>query len=253
MRWAAALAVVALAGCQAPVADKAEAVVRKEAVQFAAADGVKLFGEYTEPADARALILLFHQADSGQGEYLTIVPALTSKGFATLTLDQRSGGDLYGGNWTVKALGRSTGYAEAKPDLEAALGWAKARKLPVLLWGSSYSASLAMMVAAERPGVAGVLAFSPGEYFDSKAEVREAAAKLRVPLFVASANDAEEVAAAKALFDAAPAELKMRYEPRKPTPHGSSALNPEKSPEGAEPMWKAVGQFLDAAVPPAQP
>ena len=40
---------------------------------------------------------------------------------ATLAIDQRAGGDTYGRNATVAALGASRPYAEARRDLEAAL------------------------------------------------------------------------------------------------------------------------------------
>lgn len=248
MRIALAIALLALSACNAPQHAQEVPPIKREAVQLTAADGVKVFGDYSEPANARALILLFHQADSGQGEYLTIVPRLASAGYATLALDQRSGGNLYGGNWTVKGLGKSAGFTEAKPDLEAALTWASRRKLPVVLWGSSYSASLAFVVAAEHPGqVRALLAFSPDEYFDGKPSVAEAAKKLGMPVFVTSAQDAKEIAAAKAVLDAVPGGFKRQFVPVEGGVHGSSTLNAEKNPKGAEAVWKEVLLFLEQA------
>lgn len=250
MRVLLLAALALLAGC-GPARTPAKEVppIKREAVQLTASDGVKVFGDYSEPANARALILLFHQADSGQGEYLTIVPRLAQAGYATLALDQRSGGNLYGGNWTVKGLGKSAGFTEAKPDLEAALAWAQAKKLPVVLWGSSYSASLAFVVAAEHPGqVRALLAFSPGEYFDGKPGVAEAAKKLGMPVFVTSAQDPKEIAAAKAVIDAVPGGFKLQFVPVDGGVHGSSTLNGEKNPKGAAAAWKEVLAFLEQAV-----
>ncbi|MEZ0242706.1 MAG: alpha/beta hydrolase [Sphingomonas sp.] len=243
-------AVLALQACNRPAQPmKAELGTRTETVSLRAADGVEVFGSYSEPANPRAVILLFHQAGSGQGEYLTIVPRLTAQGFATLTIDARSGGDMFGGNWTVKKLGGERPYLEAQQDLEAALAWANAKGLPVILWGSSYSASLAFLVAADHPEVKALLAFSPDEYFDGKPAVRPAAAKLKMPVFVTSSQAPDEIAAGKALIDAVPAANKRQFVPVKGGVHGSSILIAVQNPGGAEDAWAAVLAFLDGAVP----
>jgi alpha-beta hydrolase superfamily lysophospholipase len=248
MRAAALLlALASLAACH-PRRDEAAAAqpLHLEPVQLTAADGVAVYATHSAPEHARALILLFHQAGSGQGEYATIAPRLNAAGYATLTVDARAGGDLYGGNWTVKKLGHAGDYLSARQDLEAALAWADQQKLPVILWGSSYSASLVLALAAKHP-VKAVFAFSPGEYFDGKLDVRAEAAKVTSPLFVTSAHDAEEEAAAKAITDASPATLKRQYIARDGGVHGSSTLNPDKNPASA-PVWAAVMAFLDAAM-----
>lgn len=240
-------AVLALGGCGgAPTTpNPAPLVIRQETVLLKAADGVAVYGTYVEPNEPKAVILLFHQADSGQGEYARIAPKLNAERYATLTLDQRSGGEMFGGNWTVKALGRSADYLDARKDLEAALAWAQAKKLPLILWGSSYSASLAFLVAADHPKqVAAVLAFSPDEYFDGKPGVRDAAAKLTIPVFVTSAQDPKEIAAAKALIDAVPGTAKRQFVPTRGGVHGSSILNPDRNAAGAEDAWNAVLPFV---------
>lgn len=251
MRLAALLLVaLAVAGCNRPIAPATEQSVRTEQVLLEAADGVEVYGSWSTPANPRALILLFHQAGSGQGEYLTIAPRLTAQGFATLTIDQRSGGDMFGGNWTVKKLGGERSYLEARRDLDAALAWARAKGLPVIVWGSSYSASLALLLAADNPGdIKGVLAFSPDEYFEGKPSVGDAAAKLRMPVFLTSSQDAEEISAAKALFDRVPAANKRQFVPVKGGVHGSSILIAERNPGGAEDGWAAVIGFLDTVAP----
>lgn len=249
MRVAALLLVLlALSACNRPVAPKTEQSSRTEQVVLKAADGVEVFGTYSQPEKPRGIILLFHQAESGQGEYLTIVPRLAAQGFATLTIDQRSGGDMFGGNWTVKKLGKSAGYLDARQDLEAALAWAEAKKLPVILWGSSYSASLAFLIAADHPEVKALLAFSPGEYFDGKPAVAPAAAKLTMPVFVTSDPVPDEIAAGKALIDAVPSANKRQFVPVNGGVHGSSTLIVARN-SGAEDVWSAVLAFLDSVVP----
>lgn len=248
------------AACDAAAAPDRTATVRQsdsaaarpvEAVQpitLRADDGVTVFGNYYPAPNAKALILLFHQANSNESEYATIAPRLVEAGYGAVAIDQRSGGDMFGGsNRTASELGQTTAYIDAKRDLAAALAWAKDKKLPVILWGSSYSASLLFLVAAERDaGVAGLMAFSPGEYFDGKDIVRRAAAKVTVPVFITSAGDSKEVAAARAILNAVASPRKTQFVPASGGAHGSSTLIAARNPRGAEENWRAALAFLEA-------
>ena len=92
------------------------------------------------------------------------------------------------------------------------------------------------------------MAFSPGEYFNDKKMVAAAAAKVTVPVFVASANTMEEEAEAKAIVSATPATDRQQYIPRTGV-HGSSTLNANKNPGGADENWTAVLAFLKRVFP----
>lgn len=241
-----ALALPVRSGIAAPAAER---------VQLHAADGVAVFGEALAPEGGtrRGTILLFHMAGSNRGEYAPIAPELVKQGFATLAIDQRSGGDGWGRrNETAALLRTDPGYRAALPDLQAALGWARARDASgrVLVWGSSYSAALVFLLAAGAgPAVSAVLAFSPDEYLGGGgAPVRSAAAQLRCPVFVTSASDSGEVAGAAAILAAAQGPLKRQYRPEYGL-HGSSTLRADRNPRGAAAAWAAVTSFLDAAAP----
>lgn len=232
-------------GAEQPAAKNSASAAAVEPVTLTAADGVKVYGTFYPARNPKALILLFHQAGSSRAEYASIAPKLAAAGYSALAIDQRAGGELFGPNATVKGLGHSADYLAAKQDLEAALAWAKTRKLPIILWGSSYSASLVFMVAAEHPGeVAAVMAFSPGEYFDDKDAVHRAASKVAVPVFVTSAKDPQEIEAARSILNASPSRLKVDYVPEKAGVHGSSTLIAVKDPAGAGEAWAAVMRFL---------
>ena len=253
-----------LAGCHksAPKVDNAQALINESApveeqapqpVTLTAPDGVTVYGTYYPAANARAVILLFHQAGSSKDEYTTIAPQLQRAGFAALAIDQRVGGSLYGTNQTVAAYKGKTDYLGALPDLEAALAWAKdkAQGRPILLWGSSYSASLVFLVAASKSAegsVKGVLAFSPGEYFDDKTMVEKAAAKLTLPVFVTSANTLQEEQEAKAILSATKSTDRQQFIPKAGV-HGSSTLIAAKNPGGADDNWQAVFAFLKRVAP----
>lgn len=249
-----ALALVALpltlGACNPP--QKAEVPAARfsaEAVTLTAPDGVKIAGVYTRTENPKALILLFHQAGSGKDEYALIAPRLAGYGYSSLRIDQRAGGGLFGVNETAKALGREASYLDAKQDLEAALAWGVQQKLPVILWGSSYSSSLIFQLAAEHPEqVRALLAFSPGEYFDDKTLIRTAAAKVKAPVFATSAQDGKEIDEARNILAAVPGD-KTQFVPEQGGIHGSSTLLRSKNPEGAEPAWKAVIAFLRKVAP----
>lgn len=222
-----------------------------QAVSFKAPDGVTVYGTYYPALAPKALILLFHQAGSSSGEYASIAPRLQREGFSALAIDQRVGGNLYGANRTMAGYAGKTDYLGALPDMEAALKWASAKNLPVVLWGSSYSASLVFMIANAadaKQSVRAVLAFSPGEYFNDKKMVEAAAGKVTVPVFVTSANTLEEEAEAKAILTAVPSTDRQQFIP--PTGiHGSSTLNATKNPGGADENWVAVLAFLKRVFP----
>ena len=225
----------------------------QQPLQFKAADGVEIFGVYyAAPNSSQPMILLFHQAGSNHWEYTGIAPKLVAAGFSCLAIDQRWGGAMWGhGNETVHKLGHSENssgkVSDLQADLEAALAWARQREphRKVILWGSSYSASLVFLVAAEHPDdVAAVLAFSPGEYFEGQPTlVRQAAMKVQVPVFVTSENDADARTDATRIYDAVASKDKVEYKAQFAV-HGSSTLRADRNPKGAAANWAAVMKFL---------
>ena len=252
MRWILALPLLlSAAACDAkPAGNSATENANSTAAEtmtLKAADGVTVYGRLYQAAQPRAVILLFHQAGSSKDEYATIGPRLVKAGYRALAVDQRAGGGLFGKNETAAGLGREANYLEARPDLQAALDWAQTQHLPIILWGSSYSSSLIFPLAADHPqGIVALLSFSPGEYFDSdKQMIRRAAAKVTVPVFIASANSKEERDDADPVMASLPKSAQNeRYVPEHGV-HGSSTLIATRNPAGAEANWREVLVFLD--------
>lgn len=220
-----------------------------EDVSFKAADGLEINGELTKGTSSTA-ILLFHQAGSSRGEYQTIAPRLNTLGYTTLTIDQRSGGS-FGGlkNETAaraKAQGLKTNFLDARPDLEAAIAYAGALSgvSKVVVWGSSYSSSLVLVIAGEKSAkVDGVLSFSPGEYLRG-VSVQGAAKGISVPTFITSAKS--EAGQWAAIHGAIPANVDaVAFKPNGGGAHGSSALIGARS-SNPEEYWAAVESFLKA-------
>jgi alpha-beta hydrolase superfamily lysophospholipase len=238
----ASLALLALAASPGPTG-----------LTLRAMDGLAVHGEATDATGpARAALLLFHQAGASAAEYAPIAPRLAAAGFDCLAIDQRAGGDMFGGdNLTADALhGRPVNFLDAFPDLEAAMIEAH-RRWPgtrLIACGSSYSAALVFLLAARHPDlISAVIAFSPDEYL-SGASVHRAAASLRCPIFVTSAADPQEEAAAAAILAASPSRLKVQYRPMIGI-HGAATLRPDTDPQGSEACWTALLAFLSLVAP----
>lgn len=102
------MALLTVAGCgqaaptAVPTEQPSEPVVPMaiSEVSFLADDGLAVNGRYYKAEQPKAIILLFHQADSSLAEYATIAPKLVAQGYSVLAIDQRSGGSMFGPNQT---------------------------------------------------------------------------------------------------------------------------------------------------------
>ena len=223
--------------------------IAMETVNFASTDGLLVTADLYAPHPKTVpFIILFHQADYSRGEYREIAPRLNALGFNAMAVDQRSGNAAGGVRNETAALARGKSlkrsYIDALPDMLAAIAFAKAQGYVqggLVLWGSSYSASLVLKIAGDEPGICdAVLAFSPGEYFSGTSFIRRSAANIAVPVFVSSAPG--EGSDWSAIFAAIPGSAKASFLPEALGRHGSSALMSQASGNGE--YWKHVEAFL---------
>ncbi|NOX87280.1 MAG: alpha/beta hydrolase [Chlorobi bacterium] len=220
-----------------------------QTVTFKSTDGLTVTADLYMIADREApFIILFHQAGYSRGEYREIAPKLNALGFNCMAVDQRSGGEVNGiVNETHKRAeeaGMKTKYADAFPDLEAALSYVKVNFKPknLIIWGSSYSSALVFVLAAKYPDdVDGILSFSPGNYFkmDGKT-IADYAGEVTCPVFITSAKSERE--SWQSIFDSLKSTDKNRFLPEEKGYHGSKALWAEN--KGHNEYWKAVKEFL---------
>lgn len=232
--------------------------------RFPSEDGLQITADLykLDRKKDRPCIVLFHQARYSRGEYRTIAPRLVEMGYTCLAVDLRSGGGIGGAsNETMQEALKAEKpfeYKDALPDVRAALRFARERYVdegvPVIAWGSSYSASLSLLAVGEEPGLAdGVLAFSPGEYFAAQGKpedwIRTSAGKVKCPTFVTSAKKEQEAWAP--IFEVIPAETKVSFLPEEDGRHGSSALWPQF--KFSTEYWEAVESFLTETFPSRKP
>jgi dienelactone hydrolase len=227
------------------------------AVDFPASDGVIVYGDSYSPSpsgEVRGTVLLFHQSMSNRGEYATVGERFAQAGYFALAIDQRAGGYRWGlTNQTMQGIGpeasdrilREGRYAGVLSDLEAALDYAAKRPArPIIVIGSGYSAGLVFLLAARHPELVGaVLAFSPAEYFYG-ISVRDAASRVRCPVFVTAENNAGAIDEARKILDAVPAAIRVMFRPRHAT-KGATMLRRDINPHGGAENWTAVMEFLD--------
>lgn len=133
---------------------------------------------------------MFHQAGSSRGEFSEIAPKLMKLGYNCLAVDLRSGekSNFIKNETALEARAQkiSNRFIDASKDIDAAVNYVvRYNQQPVILFGSSYSASLALIKAKHCNRVSSVIAFSPGEYFRPELVVREEIAGLDVPVFIA--------------------------------------------------------------------
>lgn len=221
-------------------------------VQFRAWDKVLVTADLYAPKPATApVIILFHQATYSRGEYAEIAPKLNKMGFNCLAVDLRSGEAVNGvRNETfiyADSVGMETRFTDAYSDVRAAVSFVR-NKYPgarVILFGSSYTASLALKYASDFPkGISGVVAFSPAEYFSkfgwSRTIITTSASKIKCPVFIAS--NATEMERWKSIYDAIPGQNKSYFIPVSGGKHGAKTLW-STFPESTA-YWNALKGFL---------
>ncbi|MEA2042385.1 MAG: alpha/beta fold hydrolase [Bacteroidota bacterium] len=219
-------------------------------INFISADSLTITADLYMTKDEQApFIILFHQAMFSRGSYREIAPKLNQLGFNCLAVDQRSGNRSRGViNLTHKAAKKShlkTKYADAYPDLEAALNFVKEsyNSETLLVWGSSYSAALVFVLTADYPSsIDGVLAFSPGEYFSFRGQkIEDFSAKVNCPVFITSAKSEKKDWIS--IFNKTAGKEKTGFVPQVEGQHGSKALWSKNF--GYESYWEAVNKFLE--------
>jgi hypothetical protein len=135
-----------------------------------------------------------------------------------------------------------TGYLDAEKDMLAAIEYIKKQsKEKIILFGSSYSASLALKIAKDIPSVSAIVAFSPGEYFQPTIQLKTLLTKLEKPIFIASTKT--EYPFIKEMMANVPKKLIQWWTPAKGTGiHGSRAL--WQTSEGNEDCWMSLLMFF---------
>ncbi|MFP4555536.1 MAG: dienelactone hydrolase family protein [Bacteroidales bacterium] len=217
----------------------------QQTVTFSSLDGVTITADKYVVSTQKPYLILLHQAGFSRGEYRETAPKLANLGFNCLAVDLRSGNEVnFVKNSTAldaKEKGKPCSYLDARQDITATISYvAGISKKPIILVGSSYSASLALVEATNNFKVKAVVVFSPGEYFKNELNVKEATSMLYVPV-LATSSRIEFEPMKKMLDHIKPKHLTL-FKPTKEGVHGSRALW-ESNPNHEE-YWMALTQFF---------
>lgn len=217
----------------------------QEKITFLADDGLRVTADLYEADPENPYILLFHQAGYSRGEYKEITGKLIKFGYNCLAVDLRSGGEInFIQNHTALVAvqqGYATDYLSSLKDIEAAIKWAKEKSnQPVVLLGSSFSASLCLIVAKDNPDVKAVVAFSPGEFFGAELNVQNGIKNLEKPVFAASSH--REYPYVDTILSFVPSTNKTIFAPKNGGEHGSKSLW-RNNPSSQE-YWLALTMFF---------
>jgi alpha-beta hydrolase superfamily lysophospholipase len=224
-------------------------------IHFQTSDAITVYGDVYRMADtpkSAPVILLFHQGGGDtRGEYSPLVVRLIEQGYNLVAIDQRRGGERFGGNnRTLAGVGDTEySYCDVYPDLEGALQFAREFGFSgkTAVWGSSYSAALVFKLGTEYPDeIDAVLAFSAasGEPMDG---CRPEPYSERITQPVLALRPIREME-----VPYVPGQMKLFQEHghqtyvADPGVHGSSMLNETRVGASTEATWSVVLTFLEA-------
>lgn len=215
-------------------------------ITFPSKDGLTITADvYESGNESNPWILMLHQAGFSRGEYTEAASVLKARGFNCMAVDLRSGKQVNGVlNETARRAREKNlpvEYADAEQDILASIDYLYNKyKKPVILFGSSYSASLALKIANRNKKISKVIAFSPGEYIQGTS-FAEAVKGIKKPVFVTSSR-AEADMVEELVKGIRPKKL-TRFVPHLEGDHGSKVLW-EKSHSHKE-YWEALLKFLE--------
>ncbi|MFY0643078.1 MAG: alpha/beta hydrolase [Bacteroidia bacterium] len=171
----------------------------KTKVNFNSLDGLNISADYYAAENSDKVVILCHQAGFSRGAYRDIAPRLVDAGFDCMAVDLRSGNiaNEVINETHIEAVKNEVGtdYQDAAQDIKAAINYVKEKTgKKVVLWGSSYSATLVLVEGRDNPNVVKVVAISPGIYFSSESTLRNAVVGYSKPVFVTCSRSEEAIA-----------------------------------------------------------
>jgi len=208
-------------------------------------DSLPIAVDIYEVNDKKPTILLCHQAGFSRGEYKDTALKLMELGFSCIAIDQRSGKEVNGvvNETALAAKDRNspTSYLDAKQDIEAAIDYIYELNghQQIILLGSSYSATLSLLIGNTSNKVKAIAAFSPGEYFKG-INIKESIKGIKKPVFVTSSQ--KETEALITLVSLIDVQYVTHFKPVVVGIHGSRAL--WSSTEGNDAYWQVFKDFL---------
>jgi len=204
-------------------------IFAQETVSFKAKDGLVITANLYEMDSLNPYVLLFHQAGSSKGEFKEIAIKILKLQYNVLAVDLRSGDVInFSPNLTASLADKENfphSNIDARQDIVAAIDYAfeKSNNQKLVIFGSSYSASLCLLEGKTNDKVKAVIAFSPGEYFQPQIVLQEELIGYKKKIFVACSDS--EFKYTKLLLSGVEEKYKTVFAPSENEGrHGAKAL-----------------------------
>jgi dienelactone hydrolase len=169
-------------------------VIRKSKVSFPTSDNLIVTADHYISKKSNPYIILLHTEGSSRAEYDFIATRLLKLNYNCLAVDLRSG-DRYEftTNETAKRakeMGLANGLYESAKDVKASIDYVKSLSdSSIILFGSSFSATLSIILAENDSLIDAVIAFSPGNFFSPESDLKEIIPDYKKPLFAGFSVD----------------------------------------------------------------
>jgi pimeloyl-ACP methyl ester carboxylesterase len=219
-------------------------------ITFQSSDNVTISSDFYETeAVSKKWMIMCHQEEYSRGEFKEIAQRMIKLNFNCLAIDMRSGGEVnYVQNETAleaKNLGKSQTLLACEIDILSAIEYVKSREkdAEIVLFGSSFSASLCLKIAKERPDIKAVIAFSPGEFFTPQISMKKTLAGISIPIYVGSTKS--EYSYVKEMFENVKPQKLVLFRPEKADGmHGAKTLWWESTTRNE--YWLSLLFFLNS-------
>ena len=135
-------------------------------------------------------IILLHQGNYSKGEYKEIAISLLKLKYNCLAVDLRNGGSV---NSVPNETAQNAKEArvlrsmfDARLDIEAAIAYVYEKSnQEIVLFGSSYSGTLALKIGKDNPKIKAIITYSPGEFFRNHYLIHDELKDIDKPVYVA--------------------------------------------------------------------
>lgn len=218
----------------------------QEEVSFLSADSLELTADHYFLADTLPYIVLLHEQGSSRGEFKSLAERFQKMDYNCLAVDIRNGGSAnFISNETVRRFQYGNfiiGREEIENDIRASVNYAFiASGREVVLLGSGATGSLCLKISTEMDEIKGVVALSPGEFYQPFLSIQDTISNLQKPVFASSTQT--EFPYVEQMLSGVDEAFKTTFKPEGDEGmRGSNALVPENPSNGE--YWLAILLFF---------
>ena len=219
----------------------------QDKVSFQTSDSLEVVAHLYEIDPSYPYIILYHQSGYSKGEFKEIAISLLKLKYNCLAVDLRFGKGVKSiPNETSVNAKKShivSSMYDSRLDIKASIEYAFERSgKEVLLLGSSFSGTLALLEAKLNPKVKAVIAYSPGEFFRNEFLIHDELDGMEKPVYIAGSQ--LEYPYLKRLTKLVPKNNLVVFQPQNASgKHGAKAL--WKEDKVSKEYWLSLLMFIN--------